>query len=167
MQPKIVIIAGANGAGKTTFARRLLQDEHPECVFLNADEIQRQDMAFGSPAAAGREMLRRLRELESRVESVAIETTLSSRLHLRRIPDWKASGYVVWLYFLEVESADFSVARVAHRVSTGGHGIPDADIRRRYLRGLALLTDYQAAVDAWYHFHVGTKGFSLVGSKAP
>jgi predicted ABC-type ATPase len=167
MQPKAVIIAGANGAGKTTFARRILPADHPECIFLNADEIQREDQAYASPVAAGKELLRRMSASVRQSSSFAVETTLSSRQHLRRLPAWQKRGYNVWLYFLEVEWAGLAVARVAQRVAAGGHGIPEADIRRRHARGLALFPDYQAACDAWYHFRVNAKGSVLVDYKAP
>jgi len=37
--PEAVIIAGANGAGKTTFARHFVPLAFPNAEFLNADEI--------------------------------------------------------------------------------------------------------------------------------
>jgi predicted ABC-type ATPase len=165
--PKAIIFAGANGAGKTTFARNVLPLLHAECTFLNADEIQREDVRFGSPTAAGRELLHRLTNLLGNQASFALETTLSSRMYARDIPNWRAAGYAVWLYYLEATSADFAVARVAQRVAFGGHGIPEADIRRRYARGLALFPTYQSLADVWYHFRVDEKGPLLVAKKAP
>jgi predicted ABC-type ATPase len=93
--PKAVIIAGASGAGKTTFARNLLPYEHPECAFLNADEIQREGPQFASPSAAGRELLNRLTGLVSASKSFAIETTLSSAMYARRTPAWRRQGFQV------------------------------------------------------------------------
>lgn len=54
-----VMIGGANGAGKTTFARQMVPTLYPGSVFLNADEIQTEGAAFVHPVAAGRELLRR------------------------------------------------------------------------------------------------------------
>jgi predicted ABC-type ATPase len=133
-----VIIAGANGAGKTTFARNLLPVSHPDCLFLNADEIQREGGKFATPSGAGRELLRRLENRLSTGESFAVETTLSSTNYARRIPGWRRRGYLTTLYFLQAVSADFVVARVAQRVAAGGHGIPEPDIRRRFMRGIQL-----------------------------
>jgi len=162
-----VLIAGANGAGKTTFARNVLPLVHSGCTFLNADEIQREDAAFSTPAAAGRELLRRLAELVSQRLSFALETTLSSRMYARDIPAWRAAGYQVWFYFLEAPSADFAVKRVAERVASGGHGIPEPDIRRRFARGVALFPSYRSLADVWYHFRVDEKGPTLVAKKEP
>jgi predicted ABC-type ATPase len=38
--PEAILIAGANGSGKTTFARQVLPLIHPAVAFLNADEIR-------------------------------------------------------------------------------------------------------------------------------
>lgn len=167
MPPKAVLIAGANGAGKTTFARNVLPALHGDCIFLNADEIQKEAPQFASPASAGREMLRRQRSLILQRASFMVETTLSSRMYAREIPKWRAAGYSIWLYFLEIASADLSIARVAERVAAGGHGIPETDIRRRHARGIALFPVYRPLADVWYHFRVDEKGPTLVADQTP
>lgn len=111
-------------------------------------------------------MLRRLAAHLARSDTFAIETTLSSMNYARQIPSWKQAGYVVWLYYLQVESTDLSVARVAQRVAAGGHGIPEADIRRRVARSEKLWPTYLSLVDAWYHFKVDAKGTTLVAHKS-
>lgn len=75
--PEAIVIGGANGAGKTTFARELLPALYPGVAFLNTDEVQSESSAFSHPVSAGRELLRRLQELEQRRGSFALETTLS------------------------------------------------------------------------------------------
>ncbi|MEM9111521.1 MAG: zeta toxin family protein [Planctomycetota bacterium] len=161
--PEAVIIAGANGAGKTTFARKFVPARFPEAQFINADEISRESDVFAHPVAAGREMLRRLRQVIDKREDFAIETTLASRSYAQQIPHWQKYGYRVTLHFIKVPSADFSVDRVAQRVAHGGHQIPEADIRRRYERGLHLFNEtYRTIIDAWYHWATSNKGLSLV-----
>jgi predicted ABC-type ATPase len=118
-------------------------------------------------ASAGRELLRRLDAAVTQPVGFAVETTLSSLMYARRIPGWKAKGFTVSVYFLEVASADFAVARVAQRVANGGHGIPEADTRRRFARGLTLFPAYQQLADSWYHFRVGQGGSVLVDFKDP
>lgn len=161
--PEAVIIAGANGAGKTTFARQVVPTLYPGIPFLNADEIQVNEPAFAHPIAAGRELLRRLDNTEIRNESFAIETTLSSVMYARRIKRWRGHGFRVSLHFIELPSEDFAVERVARRVAAGGHAVPDGDVRRRFHRGMALFQQvYKPAVDEWYHWLSDDGGLRLV-----
>jgi predicted ABC-type ATPase len=160
--PEAVVIAGANGAGKTTFARELLPALYPGIAFLNVDEIQAEGAPFVHPVAAGREVLRRLGESERRRDSFAIETTLSSTMYARRIKSWRAWSYRVSLHFIELPSEDFAVRRVAMRVAAGGHSVPEVDVRRRYHRGLALFEQvYKPLVDEWYHWFSDEGGLRL------
>lgn len=161
--PEAIIISGANGAGKTTFASVFLPVEHPGVVYLNADEIRREHPDFASPFAAGREYLHRLDAMVEARNSFAIETTLATRMYAKRIPDWKKKGYRVVIHFREVPSADFAVARVVKRVAAGGHDVPEVDIRRRYERGLRLFRDcYRNLADEWYYYRVREKETLLV-----
>ena len=70
-----ILIAGANGSGKTTFARQFLPVQYPDAEFLNADEIQREGIAFAHPVSAGREFVRRLYDVERRRSSFGVEIT--------------------------------------------------------------------------------------------
>jgi len=159
--PEAIVISGANGAGKTTFARELLSALYPAVVFLNTDEVQFESSAFAHPVAAGRELLRRLQEMERRRNSFALETTLSSTMYLRRIRAWRTWGYHVTLH-IEVPSEDFAVRRVARRVAAGGHSVPEVDVRRRYHRGLALFEQsYKPLVDEWYHWFSDDEGLRI------
>ena len=103
---------------------------------------------FVNSVAAGRELMRRLTEIERRRQSFAIETTLSSRMYAKRISLWKAWGYRTALHFIELPSEDYAVQRVATRVAAGGHEVPEADVRRRFHRGLVLFHgNYKHLVD--------------------
>ena len=150
---KILIIAGPNGAGKTTFAEEFLPHEAGCPEFVNADLIAAGLSPFRPERvaiAAGRVMLHRLRELAATGESFAFETTLATRSYHAMIPQWQAAGYFVKLYFLQLPNPEFAIARVAQRVRLGGHNIPPATIRRRYIRGMEnLRKDYQHVVDEW------------------
>lgn len=160
--PDAILIAGANGAGKTTFARQVLRLQYPEAEFLNADEIQREHIEFAHPVGAGRELLRRMADLESRCASFAVETTLSSSGYVSRLRDWTSRGYRTTLHFIELPSAEFAVRRVAARVAAGGHSVPEVDIRRRFDRGLRLFPVYKALPDRWYHWRSDDGGLELV-----
>lgn len=98
----VILICGANGAGKTTFARQLLPMSHRGVEFLNVDEIQHSCRPPLSQVAAAREFLMRLAKAERKLESFALETTLSSITYGRRIERWRRTGYHVVLHFIEV-----------------------------------------------------------------
>lgn len=153
MSKKIIIIAGPNRAGKTTFARSFLPKEAQCPRFINADLIAAGLSPFAPEAAAikaGRLMLGEMAECVARGESFAFETTLSGRTYRSRIRHWQASGYRVTLIFLSLPDADTAVARVAQRVRQGGHNVPEAVIRRRFEAGLLNFESiYRNMVDAW------------------
>lgn len=151
--PTLLIVAGPNGAGKTTFANKLFEDEGLDWPYLNADDIGREEFPGLSGStrdiAAGRRLLSRLEELTKAGESLALETTLSSLLYARRIPAWREQGYRVELVYIQLPDVEASIARVALRVARGGHGVPEADLRRRFDRSRRNLAVYQRLVDAW------------------
>lgn len=150
---KIIIVAGPNGAGKTTFARAFLPAEAGLPRFINADQIALGLAAFAPEIAAiraGRLMLEEIAMCADRGDSFAFETTLSGLIWLRSIRYWRDEGYRVSLYFLSLPSAELAIARVAARVSQGGHDIPEPVIRRRFASGLENFhRHYKLAVDDW------------------
>lgn len=151
--PKIIIIAGPNGSGKTTFAREFLPQEAGCPVFINADLIAAGLSPFAPELAAiraGRLMLEEIAQHVAQLDSFALETTLSGRGYAARIPRWQRLGYRVELFFLSLPCADMAVARVAERVRQGGHHVAEATIRRRFEAGRRLLVElYQPLVDQW------------------
>lgn len=151
--PKIVIIAGPNGAGKTTFAREFLPHEGNCPDFINADLIAAGLSPFRPELVAlraGRLMLEEIHEKVRNNKSFAFETTLSGRAYVKLLRECRNNGYHILLVFLSLPSADMAVARVAARVTQGGHNVPENDIRRRFSAGLKNFHDiYKNVVDAW------------------
>ena len=150
--PNLYIIAGPNGAGKTTAAYNLLPDVLHCPNFVNADEIARGLSPFAPETVsfqAGRIMLQRIDELLPQKVDFAIETTLSTRSYVQLVRRAQALGYKVHLIFFFLENEEQAIARVAQRVSNGGHGIPEEDIRRRFTRGIYnLLNLYMPICDS-------------------
>ena len=150
---KVIIIAGPNGAGKTTFAREFLPNEAGCPVFLNADLIAAGLSPFAPETAAvqaGRLMLQELARFFAAGQSFAFETTLSGRGYVSHIRAWQSAGYRVKLIFLQLDSPEEAIARVAQRVRQGGHHISEATVRRRFTAGLANFEHlYAPLVDAW------------------
>ena len=150
---KILIIAGPNGAGKTTFANEFLPNEAGCPTFINADLIAAGLSPFEPEQAAfraGRLMLEEIHQHANRGDCFAFETTLSGRGYARLIPQWQNEGYQVKLIYLKLESDNLAIARVAQRVKSGGHNIPEPTIRRRFDAGLDNFENvYKPIVDEW------------------
>ncbi|GAB3848552.1 zeta toxin family protein [Hymenobacter terrigena] len=149
----LYIIAGCNGAGKTTASFTVLPELLQVREFVNADEIARGLSPFQPETVsieAGRIMLRRLQELTTQEVDFAFETTLATRSFAGLIDRTKAQGYTVTLIYYWLDSVELAVARVQARVAEGGHNIPAEVIARRYQAGLRnFLNLYKSRVDYW------------------
>ena len=142
MVKRLFIIAGCNGAGKTTASFTILPEILNCKEFVNADEIARGLSPFQPEKVAfeaGRIMLRRIDELLERGETFAFETTLATKSYRTTVEEAKAKGYVVTLLFFWLDSVQLAIDRVAERVRHGGHNIETDVIRRKYERGLQNL----------------------------
>lgn len=147
----LYIIAGCNGAGKTTASFTILP-EIIECKeFVNADEIARGLSPFQPEKVAfeaGRIMMNRINELLNENISFAFETTLSTRSYKNKILKAKEQGYTITLLFFWLNNIKLAKERVKMRVQEGGHNIPTEVIERRYLRGIHnLFTIYLPIVN--------------------
>ena len=138
-QPKIYVIAGPNGSGKTTFATEFLP-KYADCpTFINADTIARGLSGFSPDAVAlkaGRILLEQIEIYASKRIDFAFETTLSGLNYLSRLKALKKKGYTAPLFFLWIPDVGLSLARVASRVKMGGHDIAEKVVRRRFHRGI-------------------------------
>ncbi len=135
----LYIIAGCNGAGKTTASYTILPEIIDCKEFVNADEIARglspfqpENVAFES----GRIMINRINELIFEQETFAFETTLATRSYRNKILKAKKKGYNVTLLFFWLSNVNLAIERVKIRVKEGGHNIPEETIERRYFNGI-------------------------------
>lgn len=141
--PKLYIIAGCNGAGKTTASYTVLPEMLGCKEFVNADEIAKGLSPFNPESVAieaGRLMLQRMDDLLSEGSDFAFETTLSTRSYVKFIEWAQAKGYFVTLLYFWLPTPEQAIERVATRVREGGHNIPSDVIRRRYANGIKNLT---------------------------
>ena len=137
---EIVLLGGPNGAGKTTAAKVLLPSRLLVVgAYLNADEIARELNPVDPESVAlraGRVMLQKMRSFIQSETSFAMETTCSGKSYVPMLAECKSRGWRISLLYLWVPSPEYSIARVARRVSHGGHSIPDEVVHRRYWSGL-------------------------------
>ena len=153
MEKNLFIIAGCNGAGKTTAAYNIMPHVLNVAQFVNADEIARGLSPFNPESVAieaGRIMLNRIDELLDQNKSLTIETTLATRSYARLIQKAHQKGYNVILLYFWLNSPELAIERVATRVRNGGHNIPADIIRRRYNKSICnLFRIFLPICDVW------------------
>lgn len=143
-RPVLFVLAGVNGAGKSSIGGHLL--ERQGLTWFNPDTFARELVAASgcdretANARAWHESLRRVDEAIAGRHSHAFETTLGGRTMAARIADATAT-HDVMLWFCGLASPDLHVARVRTRVNAGGHDIPEDRIRHRYPRALQHLIE--------------------------
>lgn len=136
-RPIVVVVAGSNGAGKSTFYESFLADSGLR--FVNADVLVQSLSVNAYEAAALASSLRSA--LVAQQESFIFETVLSDPVgeKVDQFASYAAHGYTVVLIFIQIDSPEESIKRVAMRASQGGHDVPDEKLRARFERTRANL----------------------------
>ena len=151
--PRLYIISGCNGAGKTTASYTILPEMLNCHEYVNSDEFAKSLSPFDPSAAsitASRYMLMKIKFMFDHRLDFCIETTLATRSLLKMVEEAKGNGYTVTVIYLWLNSPELAIQRVRARVSTGGHNIPEETIRRRYQKGLEyFFKDYRLLCDRW------------------
>ena len=164
--PKLLIVGGSNGAGKSTFA--VPYAAQLGVPFLNADVLTKRYADAGETQPlikAAREFMRVLDEAIERGESVCIETTLSGRYIRGVVERAKSRGFRVELFFLFLTGPEIAVRRVAARVDKGGHDVPAEDIRRRFDRTFDNFHALRDEVDLYEIYLAGNGNPQLVAKR--
>ena len=164
--PRMYIISGCNGSGKTTASYTLLPELLDCSEFVNSDEFAKSLAPFHPETAyitASRYMLKKLQYLFSKREDFCIETTLATRSLVGIIGNAKELGYTVTILYFWVSSPELALARVHKRVLEGGHNIPENVLRRRYEMGLKYFFESYAPIcDRWILADNSSSPFRIV-----
>ncbi len=152
--PTIYVIAGCNGAGKSTAANVILPQFLNCKEFVNADSIAAGLSPFQPETVsfqAGRIMLNRIKELISEEKTFAFETTLTAKSYIPLLYKAKKKKYKIVLFYFWINSVNLALARIADRVKKGGHDIPKDVVERRFERSLFNLVNlFLPICDKWY-----------------
>lgn len=141
---EITVLAGVNGAGKSSIGGAHLREHGGE--YFNPDEVARVAMAVSpglsqrdANAVAWREGRRRLEAAIADGSAYMFESSLGGETITRLLIEAATRAAVLRIWFAGLESVELHLRRVAARVSKGGHYIPESDIRRRWVGSHANL----------------------------
>lgn len=123
-------ICGIDGVGKSGFAGLLKEQRSDLGIIIDVDKITAK--LGGNTLAGGRAALKKIQECIDKGVSFTQETTLSGRHTEATARRLLEKGYRVRLYYIGLNSAAESLARIANRVKYGGHDIPCQDVERRF-----------------------------------
>jgi predicted ABC-type ATPase len=150
-RPLLVIIAGANGSGKSTITDRLRQSAGFPVNYVNPDKIALTLTSISDPVdrvyTAAKIADKQREELLNLRQSLAFETVMSHPSKIEFMARSQAAGYQVLLVFVGLADPELCVRRVSQRVLSGGHDVPRQKIIDRYHRVMALLPQAIASAD--------------------
>lgn len=161
MSKHVVIVAGPNGSGKTTFANQYVNMSGYQ--YLGADAIaaqfSHQDVEKVK-VKAGREFFNQMTQLIVEGKNFVVESTLSGIGFKRIISRFKEANYTITILFVYLETPEFCIQRVSERVLKGGHDVPKTDIKRRFYRSKNhFWHTYKNQADYWHIFYNAIDGF--------
>ena len=163
---KLYIIAGANGSGKTTFAKSFASIHN--LYFINADEIAKEldpENITKHQVKAGRIFFQELNKRLDENNSFVIETTLSGKYLVKYIKKAQQNGFEVEMIYLFLEKAETNITRVAHRVLNGGHHVPKDDIIRRFYRSKEMFMNiYKELLNKWTIYYNADEVFEKIAT---
>ncbi|HRC73504.1 MAG TPA: zeta toxin family protein [Candidatus Competibacter sp.] len=148
-KPRLIVVAGPNGSGKTSITQQLLMHEWMDgCVYVNPDFIARDEFGdWNAPDAVIQAAQRAAAIRESCLSenrSLAFETVLSAPDKMDFIRRARDAGFFIRVFFVGTDDPSINAKRVAMRVMEGGHDVPIPKIIGRYTKSLAY-----CSVAAW------------------
>jgi len=167
--PRLTIIAGANGCGKSTLTGR--SSFIYKTPLLDPDAVSKAlqpTIPGASAVAAARQVLISAGKHIERGESFAVETTLAGKHYLQMMVDARIRGFEVVLVYIGTENVEINLARIRNRVLAGGHDVPENDVRRRYQRSFENLPTAMERADHTILFDNSTEvGYQLIAVLGP
>ncbi len=134
-RPFLYVLAGVNGAGKSSVGGHVLREAGLD--WFNPDTFARglRELSGLSQAEANgqawQEGVNRIRDALDQGRNHAFETTLGGN-SIAALLHEASHSHDVLMWFCGLSSPEQHIARVQARVRRGGHPINEADIRRRW-----------------------------------
>ncbi len=154
-KPKLIVIAGPNGSGKTSVTGKILEHEWIEgCIYVNPDNIARDRYGDWNSPEAVVKAANYAAEIRKKClverQSLVFETVLSASDKLDYIENAIYNGFFVRLFFVGTDSPIINAARIAQRVMEGGHDVPISKVISRYAKSIANCCFAAKIVDRLY-----------------
>jgi len=154
-KPKLLVVAGPNGSGKTSVTSRILKHEWMEgCEYVNPDNIARDVFGDWNSPEAVMKAIRYATDMREECiangHSLIFETVLSAPDKISFIQQAKQKGYFIRLFFIGTDTPQINAARIAYRVMNGGHDVPIQKIISRYYKSIANCSLLVPVVDRLY-----------------
>jgi predicted ABC-type ATPase len=144
--PCIHVLAGTNGAGKSSVGGAMFRESGAE--YFNPDEAAQrfhaknpgmtQEEANSAAWHQGKRLLERA--ISERLD-FAFETTLGGHTIAALLDQALSEKIEVRIWYVGLATPELHIARVRSRVAAGGHDIPQAKIRERYVNSRLHLVD--------------------------
>ena len=154
-KPKLLIVAGPNGSGKTSVTSKILKHNWIDgCEYINPDIIAKEIFGdWNSPDAVNKAVHYATAAREKCIangRSLIFETVLSAPDKISFIQQAKQEGYFIRLFFIGTTNPQINAARIAFRVMTGGHDVPTQKIISRYYKSITNAALLVSVVDRLY-----------------
>jgi len=154
-QPKLIIIAGPNGSGKTSVTGKILEHQWIEnCIYINPDNIAKDDFGDWNSLEAVIKAANKAAELREeyllKKGGILFETVLSAGDKLDYIKRAKETGYFIRLFFVGTDHPSINASRIARRVMEGGHDVPISKIVSRFDKSILNCGLIASFVDRLY-----------------
>jgi len=135
--PSIYVLAGTNGAGKSSVGGAMLLESGAEYFnpdvaasrFLSTNPGMTQEEANSAAWRQGKRLLERA--ISERLD-FAFETTLGGHTMAALLDQALSEKIEVRIWYVGLITPELHIARVHSRVASGGHDIPEVKIRERY-----------------------------------
>jgi len=154
-KPKLLIIAGPNGSGKTSVTDKILKHEWIKgCEYVNPDNIARDVFGDWNSPDAVMNAVRYAADVREKCiadgRSLIFETVLSAPDKISFVQQAKQQGYFIRLFFISTDDPRINASRIAHRVQMGGHDVPISKIISRYYKSITNCGLLASVVDRLY-----------------
>jgi len=161
MPKNVIILAGPNGTGKTSFANQYVETSSYQYLSADAMAEKLAPQSFNEvKVKAGREFFKQITEMIAESKDIIVESTLSGLGFQRIIHRLNQAGYRITILFIYLETPEVCIKRVKERVLKGGHDVPEVDIQRRFDRSKKnFWRIYKKQAHYWHLFYNSSDGF--------